>query len=87
MTNRSSVTEAPEHPGPSACRHYWVIQPASGPLSPGLCQVCGENREFKNYVDHAWDDYNLVSRSGFDGFKKAAQKADDRGTAGGDDEG
>ena len=37
--------------GPASCRHYWMIQPTQGPLSPGVCQVCGEAREFKNYVE------------------------------------
>lgn len=33
------------------CRHHWVIQTADGPVSPGVCQLCGEVREFKNYVE------------------------------------
>ena len=36
-----------------ACRHHWAIQPADGPVSNGSCQICGENREFKNYVESA----------------------------------
>ena len=34
----------------SACRHYWVIEPANGPISKGVCRFCGEIREFKNSV-------------------------------------
>ena len=44
------------------CRHHWVIQPADGPVSNGLCQVCGETREFKNYVESAtWGDSRITS--------------------------
>ena len=39
------------------CCHHWVIQPADGPISSGSCQICGESREFKNYVESAtWGD-------------------------------
>ena len=34
-----------------ACKHYWEIQAATGPVSPGVCLTCGETREFKNYVE------------------------------------
>lgn len=33
------------------CAHYWVIEPANGPVSQGQCQNCMEVREFKNFVD------------------------------------
>ena len=47
------------------CRHHWVIQPASGPVSLGECQLCGEAREFKNYVESAsCGDSRLAARSG-----------------------
>jgi hypothetical protein len=35
------------------CIHYWVIQPARGPKSGGICQKCGEVREFENSLDDA----------------------------------
>ena len=48
----------------SQCMHYWVIQPATGPVSAGICQTCGETREFKNYVEGAsWGDSRLSNRS------------------------
>jgi len=87
MTNQSSVAEATGVPDPSACRHYWVIQPASGPLSVGVCQVCGENRQFQNYVgSHAWDDFNLTSRSRLESVRMAVMAADGHGTTGGAEE-
>ena len=48
----------------SECRHHWVIQPADGPVSNGACQICGENREFKNYVESAtWGDSRIASKN------------------------
>ena len=37
----------------SECRHHWVIEPPTGPVSRGVCQVCEAVREFKNYIDAA----------------------------------
>ena len=42
----SSLFEA----GP-VCAHYWVIEPANGPVSQGTCQHCLEVRDFKNFFD------------------------------------
>ena len=36
------------------CAHHWVIEPANGPVSQGECQVCGEVRGFKNFID-SWN--------------------------------
>ena len=47
MRNRSSVSEKPAAVK-VACRHYWVIESASGPTSKGVCKFCGEIREFQN---------------------------------------
>ena len=48
----------------AVCRHHWVIQPADGPVSNGSCQVCGENREFKNYVESAtWGDTRISGKN------------------------
>lgn len=47
-----------------ACHHHWVIQPADGPVSNGACQICGESREFKNYVESAtWGDSRIASKN------------------------
>ena len=76
MTN-SSYIRHPASRSPSCCRHHWVIQPAAGPLSTGACQVCGAQREFKNYVeDPLWDDYNLVARSGFGSSKVVVREVE-----------
>ena len=59
-----SDIEIDSTPSVAACRHHWVIQPADGPVSNGSCQVCGETREFKNYVESAtWGDSRMTSKS------------------------
>lgn len=43
-----------------ACKHYWIIEPANGPISWGVCQVCGEGKEFKNSIGpEAWAQLRL----------------------------
>jgi len=36
------------------CVHHWIIEPANGPVSQGACQVCGEVRGFKNFIE-SWE--------------------------------
>jgi hypothetical protein len=38
------------------CRHHWMIQPATGPVSDGICQNCGDVQQFFNSIDYeaAW---------------------------------
>ena len=69
MAQRTTITPEPEieESGVATtpvCRHHWVIQPADGPVSNGSCQVCGETREFKNYVESAtWGDSRTASKN------------------------
>lgn len=35
---------------PLAHAHHWLIEEASGPLSPGRCKTCGATKEFKNWL-------------------------------------
>lgn len=37
----------------SQCRHYWVIESASGPTSYGVCKFCGAARAFYNSLSEA----------------------------------
>ena len=70
ITDPAVTDSVEEEAGPQCC-HHWVIQPATGPVSSGLCQVCGEIREFKNYVEAStWGDDKGASRT-----KKAAKEA------------
>ncbi len=69
MAQHTTITQEHEIEIQSAlaaavCRHHWVIQPADGPVSNGSCQVCGEIREFKNYVESAtWGDSRIAGKS------------------------
>ena len=31
----------------SHCAHHWVIAVPNGPISEGVCQRCGDHREFQ----------------------------------------
>ena len=33
------------------CQHYWKIEDNHGKTSRGVCQHCGEIRDFTNYVE------------------------------------
>ena len=35
----------------SVCHHHWIIEPAHGSMSRGVCQVCEEVGEFKNSIE------------------------------------
>ena len=35
----------------SQCRHHWLLEPAGGPTSKGVCRICGAQREFKNRLE------------------------------------
>lgn len=32
------------------CEHFWIIETANGPVSSGVCRLCGSRREFHNYL-------------------------------------
>ncbi len=34
------------------CPHHWMIRPAAGATSVGVCRFCHETREFKNSVGY-----------------------------------
>ena len=79
MTQNASIpvpTQAEDDP---QCQHYWVIQPATGPESQGICQSCGETREFKNYVEGAsWGDSRLSNRSNTQGAADVSRVVGDQ---------
>ena len=65
------------------CRHHWVIQPADGPVSNGSCQICGEDRKFKNYVESAtWGDSRIASKNSSATVESTSDDEDDRSTDG-----
>ena len=68
MTQNVSLPKIIEVDDADQCRHHWVIQPATGPFSQGICQACGAVRDFKNYVEGAaWGDSRLNTRSSSEG--------------------
>ena len=39
----------------SRCAHHWIIAVPNGPMSEGVCQRCGDHREFQNSIsDYRW---------------------------------
>ena len=32
------------------CVHHWLIENSSRPTSRGVCKLCGEEREFENFL-------------------------------------
>ena len=30
--------------------HHWLIEPANGATSPGICRLCGAEKEFANTI-------------------------------------
>ena len=60
--------------------------PADGPISSGSCQVCGEIREFKNYVESAtWGDARAAGK-GASATSATPSTSDDQDT-GNEDQG
>jgi hypothetical protein len=48
---RSRVGAVLERPVAKAmCKHHWIIEPASGPTSRGVCKLCGEVKLFDNVL-------------------------------------
>lgn len=40
----------------AGCAHFWRIESPRGPLSRGVCKLCGEEREFRNSLPLSrWD--------------------------------
>ncbi|HAI99433.1 MAG TPA: hypothetical protein DCL97_02065, partial [Dehalococcoidia bacterium] len=64
MAQKTVATPIVEVDNVPACAHHWVIQPAMGPSSQGICQICGESKDFQNYVEAAsWGDSRHTDRS------------------------
>ncbi len=45
---KDGETEAEEA---SSCQHQWMIDAPNGPSSHGACRLCGEEKEFLNYIE------------------------------------
>jgi len=53
------------------CRHKWVLETPNGPTSRGVCRLCGEVREFRNYLTSSlWEGTSIAQGSPFgEGFR------------------
>ena len=40
------------------CCHHWLIEPANGPISLGVCRKCSGSREFRNSIVDVERDLN-----------------------------
>ena len=60
----------------AVCRHHWIIEAPTGPVSVGVCRLCEEVREFKNYIESApWVDDTSAGQTA--GRYSAATSSDD----------
>lgn len=53
------------------CSHHWLIEPALGPTSEGICKFCGEKRTFLNIVEDDKPKSDLTRLFGSDDLKSA----------------
>ena len=59
-----AVAESNEATTESGCRHHWLIESPHGPISMGICKLCGAQKEFRNSaVDLLWEDEPLSELS------------------------
>jgi len=57
MVQHASRPMPGKEQGNAGCRHYWIIEAPTGPVSRGVCRVCHVGREFKNYIEAVpWGD-------------------------------
>lgn len=78
MAQHTFIPPSAEVEGAGQCPHYWVIQPATGPLSQGICQSCGEVRDFKNYVEAAtWGESKAAKRANAENAESIPRAVDD----------
>jgi hypothetical protein len=43
----------------ATCIHHWLIEPAIGPISCGVCKYCGERKNFFNILDEFQTDEEI----------------------------
>ncbi|MFC1925435.1 hypothetical protein ACFLW2_01910 [Chloroflexota bacterium] len=53
--NKEEVTIRKDPPVQQDCRHHWKIQSVAGPISRGVCKLCGTKKEFGNYLSDCVD--------------------------------
>ena len=64
VSKRQGATIEQAVPEVSLCQHHWVIDTPAGPVSRGVCRLCGEEREFNNFLEGTyWDDDMSLDQS------------------------
>jgi hypothetical protein len=57
MARTKSKTVNDSNAARDTCIHHWVIDSPEGPTSRGICQLCGAEDEFNNYISYpSWHD-------------------------------
>ena len=54
----AEVLEAP------ICAHQWLIDTPAGKFSKGTCRLCGEEKQFQNYIEGSAWGYDSSSELG-----------------------
>ena len=49
--NQENTNVAIVEPEINSCSHHWVIGAPEGPVSIGVCKICGVDKEFNNFVE------------------------------------
>jgi len=54
---KAVVTQPEKATEDGQCRHHWLIESPEGPISMGICKLCGAQKEFRNSAsDFLWED-------------------------------
>ena len=61
MRKSNAVLEKPA--GKVACQHHWLIEPANGLTSFGICKNCGERKQFLNVIQDVVPDQAKEKKS------------------------
>lgn len=53
VVHELSVSSHTERVSSVDCRHHWIIEPPEGPVSQGMCHLCNEVKQFRNFLEEA----------------------------------
>ena len=58
------------------CVHHWVIESPNGPVSQGVCKLCGLGSEFRNSIQETGWDRESQSSKKIKRVKKQTESSD-----------
>jgi len=62
--SKTAVTRRKQATKGAHCRHHWLIESPQGPISMGMCKLCGAQKEFSNSTGgFLWEDEPLSELS------------------------